>query len=482
MSTKYSAKLQQLLDKKRANTGFDVVPEKIFGLKDVPEWIKRYVEIGSKPHPYQFEVVKWMTTMKHGGVLNLDPGLGKTFISLLHANLTYSMSNLVVCNKSQMPVWLEEIRKFYGSRFTYVLAHKEYDRPLYNYTVDELERPDFVITTYESITSCYRKTSEFPEVYWNNVYCDEVHRIRNAATELHEMIGRIRCKRFWGLTGSLIHNTISDARNIQEIIDPDSIYSLANIKTLRLQDVGIVLPTLHKHYIYTNFTPKQKGYYDSYSLQAESILNDLKPRNKQTWGEIFAILTRLRQLTIAPSLLEDSHDIKFEDSEGYKSPRIEAVAKKISESKDQGVVFCFFRKSLELIKRNLRERGIRCKVIKSEHNSQRKQHYIDMFRQGEYQVILTTYKTGGLGFNLTNANQVYLCSLWWNMQVIQQAFRRCFRPGQVKETSVHFFMKRGSIEDKMLEICKSKSDMSDNFLMENFKTIKISRDVLKMLF
>lgn len=482
MSTQYSARLQAALDRKNANTGFDALPENVMDLKVVPDWIKRYVRVNHKPHPYQYEVVKWMTKMKRGGILNLDPGLGKTFISLLHSNLSYSMHSLVVCNKSQMLVWHEEMRKFYNNRFRFLLAHKEYDGILYSFTERRLSKYDFVITTYESIQSAFRRPSEFQKMYWNNVYCDEVHRIRNAATEMYAMISKIRCKRFWGLTGSLIHNEIADARNIQEIIDPDSIYSLSNIKTLRLQDVGVVLPTLHKNFIYTKFTPKQKGFYDAYSTQAESILSDLNPRNKRTWAEIFAILTRLRQITIAPSLLEDSHDITFKDAEDYKSPRIEAVASKILETKDQGVVFCFFRKSLELITRNLREKGVRCKIIKSQHSASQKQHYIDMFRRGKYRVLLTTYKTGGLGFNLTNANHVYLCSLWWNMQVIQQAFRRCFRPGQVKETNVHFFMKQGSIEDRMFELCKSKANLSDNFLMENFRDIKISKDIIKMLF
>lgn len=200
MSVNYSAHLQAILDKKNANTGIDVLPVKVFGTSDVPEWIKRSVRVNSNPHPYQYEVVKWMTTMRHGGVLNLDPGLGKTYISLLHANLSYSMLNLIVCNKSQLPVWKEEIEKFYNNRFSCLFAHKEYTSTLYTFSLEELESYDFVVTTYESITRCFRHPSDFQKVYWNNVYCDEVHRIRNAATELHDMIGRIRCKRFCDLT------------------------------------------------------------------------------------------------------------------------------------------------------------------------------------------------------------------------------------------------------------------------------------------
>lgn len=482
MSINLSVKLQKILDEKSKNTGFDNVPDKIFDLDYVPKWIKRYIDVEFPPHGYQYEVVKWMTTMRLGGILNLDPGLGKTYISMLHANLTYSMCNLIVCNKSQLLVWDEEMKKFYKGRFEYRLAHKEYTKPLYDYSLDELEDPDFIITTYESITSAYKHDCPFQKMYWNNVYCDEVHRIRNPSTELYMMVEKIQRKRFWGLTGSLIHNEINDARSLQELIDPDSVYSLHNIKTLRLEDVDIHLPELHKHYIYTEFTEKQQYYYSKYELAAEELLSTMNPRNRKTWGCIFAILTRLRQLAISPCLLEESHDIKFDDEEGYKSPRIESISEKIESTEEQGVVFCFFRKSLELIARNLRERGIRCKIIKSEHSAERKQHYIDRFRKGDYQVLLTTYKTGGLGFNLTNANHVYLCSLWWNMQVIQQAFKRCFRPGQIRETHVHFFMRKGSIEDRMLEICKQKVNLTDNFLMENYKPIKLSKDVLRMLF
>ena len=186
----------------------------------------------------------------------------------------------------------------------------------------------------------------------------------------------------------------------------------------------------------------------------------------------------MRQIAISPKLLEDSHKMKFEDEEGYLSPRIDKIASMIQETEDQGIVFCFFRKSLELVTQNLREKGIKCKIIKAEHTPEKKQHYIDMFREGKYQVLLTTYKTGGLGFNLTSANRVYLCSLWWNMCVI----KRCFRLGQTKETHVYYFMKPESIEDRMLEICKEKFEMSENFLTENHKPFKVSKDILKLLF
>lgn len=486
MSAIYSSNLEKVLEKKKANTGFDTIPENVLGIKDVPKWIRRYIPMTNKPHPYQYEVVKWMTEMRKGGILNLDPGMGKTYTSLLHMNLTYSMLNLVVCNRSQLIVWKEEIEKFYGDKFRVLYAHKEYvDTSLHGFTRKKLEKYDIVVTTYESISMCYRMVCDFQKVFWNNVYCDEVHRIRNPRTQMYTWIKKIECQRFWGLTGSLIFNKIDDARAIQSIIDEESIYSLSNIKTLRLEDVGIELPKLYKHYTYTDFTPIQKKMYDQFALQAENILETLgtKGFKNKSYGHIFAILTWLREITISPSLIEESHNLKkFDPENDYKSPRIEKISEEIEKREEQGVVFCFFRKSLNLIKKNLRERGIRCKVIKSEHSSKEKQHYIDMFRKGKFRVILTTYKTGGLGFNLTNANHVYLCSLWWNMQVIQQAFRRCFRPGQVRETNVHFFMKKESVEDRMLDICKSKAELTENFLLENYKKIKISKDVLKMLF
>jgi len=488
VKVRYSEKLHKAIEKKKAfekpcvSSKVDVLPKNVMHLKEIPSWIKRYIPINCQPHPYQYEGVKWMTERQFGGILDWEPGSGKTFTSLLHMNLTYSMSNLVIVNKSQLIVWKEEIHKFYDDRFTVLGAHKEIGKCLCDCTQDELESYDIVLTTYESISSCFKYKTEFTQVYWNNVYCDEVHRLRNSNTDLYQIIDRIRRKKFWGLTGSLIFNKIQDARNIQSLVHEDSVYSLANINSVRLTDVGVKLPDLIMKYVYTGFTKKQKMWYENYKMQAEDILNTLKPKNKRSWGAIFAILTRLRQITISPKLLEGSHDVTFEDEDGYKSPRIESICNQIEASEGQGVVFCFFRDSLEMIKRNLRERGFRCKIIKAEHNTKQKTNYIDMFKNGEYKVILSTYKTGGLGFNLTNANNVFLCSLWWNWEIIAQAFKRCFRPGQTKNVNVYYFLKRESIEDRMMEICKSKGEMSDNFLLGNRKPFKISKEIMKMLF
>lgn len=486
MNVNYSEKLQvalrnKELEKECVTKDMDPLPEKVLDLDEVPPWIKRYIEINEPPLPYQLEGVKWMTEQRHGGILHWEPGMGKTYTTLLHINLVYSMCNLVICNKSQLIVWQEEIKKFYDDRFSILLAHKEIGVALHLCTKAQLENHDIVLTTYESITQCYRYPCDFQHVYWNNVYCDEIHRVRNSNTELYVMINKIKRKKFWGLTGSLIFNAISDARNIQSLINEDSIYSLSNISSLRLKDVGIELPTLHMHCIYTGFTKKQREWYNDYERRGENIVNDLRPKNK-TWGEIFAIITMLRQITIAPKLLEDTHDFEASDREGYLSPRIDTLANEISQTEDQGVVFCFFRKSLELLKRNLRERGIRCKVIKAEHSTDEKKKYLKMFRENKFQILLVTYKTGGLGLNLTNACNVFLLSIWWNMQVIQQAIKRCFRPGQIKETNVYMFLTRMSIEERMLEICKGKHELSNNFLMETYTGFKPSKETMKLLF
>lgn len=66
-------------------------------------------------------------------------------------------------------------------------------------------------------------------------------------------------------------------------------------------------------------------------------------------------------------------------------------------------------------------------------------------------IFLLTTRAGGLGINLTTADQVILYDSDWNPQADLQAMDRAHRIGQTKQVHVYRFVTENAIEEKVLE-------------------------------
>jgi len=449
----------------------------------LPKWIHRYIVPLVPPLPHQFEAIKWMMRQTHGGILNMEQGLGKTNTSLTYINASYSQRNLVICKKSHINIWKKEAKKFYGNRLKVLCCHKEADGDIRTFTRDSLELYDLVIVTYQTAKHIVDPENEVSEIYWNNVFCDEVHMLRNAPESMYPYIRDIPRTKFWGLTGSLIFNDITDAQNVQRLVNPASIYSISNIYVKKFKDVNIVLPALNVEKVSTDRTAKQEKLYKAYETKAVDILDKIGSK-KETYAEIFTVLTRLRQISISPLLIEKSHkNIKLEKKvDKYRAPRIQSVADCAQKAEGQSVVFCFYVETLELVATNLKKRGIKCIIISSKDSLELREYNIKKFVKGKFRVLLTTYGVGGEGLNLTNATTVIMASPWWNMCTIQQAFKRCYRIGQTKPVNVKIFATKDSVEDRMWELCVQKQEIEKALLEEYKPKGKLSMDELKSLF
>ena len=454
----------------------------------LPKWINRYIPPKYSPFQYQFDVIKWMRLQQYGGILSMAPGMGKTMTTLTYINISYSQRNLVICNKSQMSVWKEETEKFYGDKLSILCCHSECDGMVADFDQDTLSTYDIVVVTYQQAKEVTNPANAISKIFWNNVFCDEVHTLRNRPKSMYPFVDKINKSRLWGLTGSLIFNKISDARNIQALVDANSIYSYHNIKVLSFEDVDIKLPVLNIHRISTTRTTYQNHLYQLYDTKALDTIAQLGAHSKNL-AAIWTIIHRMRQLSISPVLLKKSHSKmpNLTDNDTYKSPRIEHICNSIQNDDSpidprQSLVFSYYTGTLDLIHQNLKERGIKSIIVKSADDIQQRKYLIDKFLQGEYRVLLMTYAIGSLGYNLTKASKVYLAEVWWNMQVMQQAFRRAYRLGQERQVDVYMYATDNSIESRMLELCLGKQDIETVLINDCKPKGKLTLAEIKTLF
>ncbi|OJD17869.1 hypothetical protein AJ78_02041 [Emergomyces pasteurianus Ep9510] len=71
-------------------------------------------------------------------------------------------------------------------------------------------------------------------------------------------------------------------------------------------------------------------------------------------------------------------------------------------------------------------------------------------------VLLISLRAGGVGLNLTAANQVFMMDPWWSFATEAQAIDRVHRMGQLKDVSVIRFIVKDSIEGRILRIQERK--------------------------
>ena len=72
------------------------------------------------------------------------------------------------------------------------------------------------------------------------------------------------------------------------------------------------------------------------------------------------------------------------------------------------------------------------------------------------QVLLVSLKAGGVGLNLVCASQCYLCDLWWNPAVEEQAVNRIHRIGQTRPVTVKRLIIRSTVEESILRLQEKK--------------------------
>ena len=109
---------------------------------------------------------------------------------------------------------------------------------------------------------------------------------------------------------------------------------------------------------------------------------------------------------------------------------------------------------------------------------------VDEFNSNkEIKVFLISLKAGGTGLNLTGADMVIHYDPWWNASAENQATDRAYRIGQKNNVQVYKLITNNSIEEKIYELQKKKTELIDNMLDTKTSFVnKLSKDEIMSLF
>ena len=140
--------------------------------------------------------------------------------------------------------------------------------------------------------------------------------------------------------------------------------------------------------------------------------------------------------------------------------------------------------SAKQIQNELKENGITYFKLTGSTKVDERIRMVDEFNANkDIKVFLISLKAGGTGLNLTGADMVIHYDPWWNASAENQATDRAYRIGQKNNVQVYKLITKNSIEEKIYDLQKKKSELIDNVLDTKTSFIsKLSKEDIMKLF
>jgi len=442
---------------------------------------------------YQQDGVKWISLLQKmglGGILADEMGLGKTLQSLafLQSN-NFSGTSIVIAPKTLVWSWDKEIAKFFPEMKRVVITELS---PTERYSLWKSGVGQLFITSYSTAVNDYKilKDMEF-----DCIILDEAHHIKNSATKRFHCVKNLKSKFRLALTGTPIENHLKDIwtifqflmpgmlgkkaeiDRIERLDDHEKIERLAKITApfiLRRKKIEILteLPPIIVNECPVEMTTKQKEIYLSMLLRGRAEF--LESGEKMSKIEILSLLTKLRLAANHPMMVSDSVT-DFEES--GKIAIIHELLEDIRESGGRTLIFSQFVKMLKLIEGSLLSRKI--PYLYMDGSTTDRVELVDKFNSGTGEVFLLSLKVGGLGLNLTGADNVIIVDPWWNPAAEEQAFARAHRIGQSKQVVVSKLYSLETIEERIINMQQNKRELAD--FITSKAVNEPSKDFIKML-
>ncbi len=181
-------------------------------------------------------------------------------------------------------------------------------------------------------------------------------------------------------------------------------------------------------------------------------------------GQVLAYLMRFKQICNHPSHWLGDGAWKPQDS--GKFARLTEIAETIAAKQEKLLVFTQFREASAPLAAFLGNIFGREGLALHGGTSVAKRHELVRRFQEDEQTpfFVLSLKAGGTGLNLTAASHVVHFDRWWNPAVENQATDRAWRIGQHRNVLVHKFVCRGTIEERIDDLIRSKQQLVKDVL------------------
>jgi superfamily II DNA or RNA helicase len=460
---------------------------------------------------YQREGLGWLHFLERfgfGGCLADDMGLGKTIqvLALLESRRELRAGakpkerpapSLIVVPRSLVFNWKAE-----AGRFTpqlKILDHTGIDRqPPGEHFADY----DVVLTTYGTLR---RDILKLKEMAFDYCVLDESQSVKNANTESAKATRLLHANHRLALSGTPVENHLGELWSLFEFLNPGmlgtaSVFRLGGAgarnpdeetrsllaKALRpfilrrtKEQVAKDLPQKTEQTLYCELEAEQRKLYDELRHHYRQALLDRVARDGMNRSkiQILEALLRLRQAACHPGLI-DKHRT------GAPSAKLDMLLPQLGDVTEEGhkvLVFSQFTSLLAIVRERLDKEKVAYEYL--DGRTRNRAERVERFQNDPAcKLFLISLKAGGLGLNLTAAEYVFLLDPWWNPAVEAQAIDRTHRIGQTRPVFAYRLIARDTVEEKVLELQKTKRDLADAIINADNSLIRdLSQEDLQLL-
>ena len=176
----------------------------------------------------------------------------------------------------------------------------------------------------------------------------------------------------------------------------------------------------------------------------------------------FSILTelmKLRRACCAPALIDPGTSLT-----GAKLSAFMELVEELLRGGHKALVFSQFVGCLSEARRLLDAAGYGYQYLDGSTPDRERQAAVAAFQSGKGDLFLISLKAGGQGLNLTAADYVIHLDPWWNPAVEDQASDRAYRLGQQRPVTVYRLVARGTVEESILKLHRSKRALAADVL------------------
>jgi len=367
---------------------------------------------------------------------------------------------------------------------------------------DTWKEHDLVLTTYGTLKRDIDKLRDYEFDY---VILDEAQAVKNSTTQTAKAVRLLRGRHRLALSGTPIENHLGELWSLFEFLNPGmlghaSIFlgtgaKLRNpepetrdllAKALRpfilrrtKRQVAPDLPEKTEKTLMCELEEDQKKLYDElrdyYRRSLLSKVDDVGLGKSKIM--VLEALLRLRQAACHPGLIDARRT-----NEG--SAKLEALMAQLQEVVEEGhkaLVFSQFVSFLTILKPHIEKMGIPYEYL--DGKTRDREARVQRFQTDDTcKLFLISLKAGGFGLNLTAAEYVFLLDPWWNPAVEAQAIDRTHRIGQTEKVFAYRLIAKDTVEEKVLELQKSKRDLADAVINADGSVLaNLTREDLELL-
>jgi SNF2 family DNA or RNA helicase len=345
-------------------------------------------------------------------------------------------------------------------------------------------RADIIVTSY---TLLRLDEDEYGAEPWGAVIFDEAQFVKNRQAATYKAARRLRARVKFAVTGTPMENNLMDLWSMLSIAtpglfpNPDAFTDtyrtpiendgapevLARLRRrvrpvlMRRpkEEVATELPAKQEQVLSIPLSAGHRRLYDRHLAAVRKQVLGLVGDLDHSRITVLASLTRLRQLSLSPALVEPGQP--------PVSAKIDALVEMLGDMIAEGhraLVFSQFTSFLALVKARLDAEKI--SYVYLDGRTRNREQRIDSFKSGTDPVFLISLKAGGFGLNLTEADYVFVLDPWWNPAVENQAIDRAHRIGQDNTVMVYRLVSEDTIEEKVVALQTRKRDLFESVVGE----------------